>query len=439
MNKDRFSRRALLKSMGISGMMLPLLHAERALGAAAGGPKRFFAMVYGNGARPNFYPTGNDFSAPLGKSIAPLEPFKAKMIMPIGLDYKNLLDDGYQYDGHFTYCATLTGTREKKSESRKATGPSIDQMISDEIAKTVKLRTPMLTLGIRSVGDGCSVSWRSAGVQNPAQQQSASLFTSLFSGVSGGGTGGGTVMPPAQVDTLLKRRQSVLDFVGKELEAFGKRLGAEDRMKIEQHAISIRDIEMRLQGSTTGGGGAPVGANCSMPMNHGSDAQANGANMFDIVAMAFKCDITRVATITISDDGGGDGTSFPWAGSSGDFHGVAHASNDAQMSSISNWFFGLYAGLAKQLDETQEPGGTALDNSVLVSFSNMDEGANHYNGKIPITMVGGLGGYLKTGQVLRYSKQPHNKLLTTICNGMGLMVPGVGAAQYAGTFPEMVK
>jgi hypothetical protein len=41
--------------------------------------------------------------------------------------------------------------------------------------------------------------------------------------------------------------------------------------------------------------------------------------------------------------------------------------------------------------------------------------------------------------VLRYSKQPHNKLLTTICNGMGLMVPGVGAAQYAGTFPEMVK
>jgi hypothetical protein len=426
MKKDRFSRRALLKTLGCSPIVIPLLQSE--LAQAQTKPKRFFAMVYGNGARPNFYPTGNDFSQPLGKSIAPLEPFKAKMIMPIGLDYKHILDDGYQYDGHFTYCATLTGTREKRSESRKAMGPSIDQMISDHIATTVKLKTPMLTLGIRSTGDGCSTSWRSAGVQNPAQQSAAPLLTSLFSG--------GTAMPPAQVDTLLKRRQSVLDFVGKELEAFGKRLGTEDRMKIDQHLVSVRDIEKRLGGATSGGA---AGAGCGQPMSKGSDAKGNGETMFEIVAMAFKCDITRVATITISDDGGGDGTSFPWAGSSGDFHGVAHASNDAQMTSISNWFFTNYANLAKQLDETPEAGATALDNSLLTSWSNMDEGANHFNGKIPITMVGSAGGYLKTGQVVRYSKQPHNKLLATICNAMGLMVPGVGAAQYAGTFPELVK
>jgi hypothetical protein len=428
MNKERFSRRALLKSMGVSGAVMPLLFSEKAQAAGpTGSPRRFFAMVYGNGARPNFYPTGNDFSAPFGKSLAPLEPFKAKMIMPIGLDYKNLLDDGYQYDGHFTYCATLTGTREKKSESRKATGPSIDQMISDNIAKSVTLKTPMLTLGIRSVGDGCSVSWRSAGVQNPAVQQSGPLFSQLFSGTS---------MPPAQVDTLLKRRKSVLDFVGQELTAFGKRLGPEDRMKIDQHLVSVRDLEKRLEGASTGGGG---GANCGMPMNSGSDVQGNAKNMFDIVAMAFKCDVTRVATITISDDGGGDGTSFPWAGSSGDFHGVAHASNDVQMSAITNWFMTLYGGLAKQLDDTPEAGGTALDNSILTSWSNMDEGANHFNGKIPITMIGSCGGYFKTNQVVRLPKQPHNKLLANICNAMGLMVPGVGAAQYAGTFSELVK
>jgi hypothetical protein len=426
MKKDRFSRRSLLKALGASPMVLPLLNHELAQAQTA--PKRFFAMVYGNGARPNFYPTGNDFSAPLGRSIAPLEPFKAKMIMPVGLDYKHILDDGYQYDGHFTYCATLTGTREKRSESRKAMGPSIDQMIADHIAKTVKLKTPMLTLGIRSTGDGCSTSWRSAGVQNPATQQAGPLLSSLFSG--------GTAMPPQQVDTLLKRRQSVLDFVGKELESFGKRLGTDDRMKIEQHLVSVRDIEKRLGGATSGGA---AGANCGTPMSKGTDAKGNGETMFEIVAMAFKCDVTRVATITISDDGGGDGTSFPWVGSSGDFHGVAHASNDMQMTGISNWFFTNYANLAKQLDETAEGGVTALDNSILTSWSNMDEGANHFNGKIPITIVGSGGGYLKTNQVVRLPKQPHNKLLATICNAMGLMVPGVGAAQYAGTFPELVK
>ena len=109
------------------------------------------------------------------------------------------------------------------------------------------------------------------------------------------------------------------------------------------------------------------------------------------------------------------------------------------MTSISNWFFTNYAGLAKALDETPEAGATALDNSILTSWSNMDEGANHFNGKIPITMVGSAGGYFKTGQVLRYQKQAHNKLLTTICNAMGLMVTTVGDAKYAGTFPEMVK
>ena len=138
------------------------------------------------------------------------------MIMPIGLDYKHILDDGYKYDGHFTYCATLTGTREKKSESRKAMAPSIDQMISDDIAKRVQLKAPLLTLGIRSVGDGCSTS-RGArpGVQNAATQQAMPVFTRLFSGAPPWPRAG------AEIDLTRRRRKSVLDFVGKELTAFG--------------------------------------------------------------------------------------------------------------------------------------------------------------------------------------------------------------------------
>jgi hypothetical protein len=427
-NKDRFSRRALLKRLGASAALVPLINAERAFAAGPNGsPKRFFAMVYGNGSRPNFYPAGNDLSAPLGKSLEPLEPFKSKLIIPIGLDYKNLLDDGFQYDGHFTYCAALTGTRQKKSESRQATDASIDQKISDFIGKSVTLKAPMLTLGIRSTGDGCSISWRSAGVQNPAQQSAAPLFTSLFSGTS---------MPPAMVDTTLKRNQSLLDYVGKDLAAFGKRLGPEDRMKLEQHAESVRLLEKQLSNAPTGGAAGP---GCGKPVMGGGDVAGNGISMMNIVAMAFKCDVTRVATLAISDDGGGDGTSFPWVGSSGDFHKVAHASNDAQMTAITAWFMTLTATLAKQLNDTQEGGVTALDNSILLSMSNMDEGANHYNGKIPITILGSGGGYLKTNQVVRYQKGAHNKLLTTICNAMGLMVPGIGAAQYAGNLPELVK
>jgi hypothetical protein len=432
-NKDRFSRRALLRRMGISGAFIPLLWAERAHAVGpTGSPRRFFAMVYGNGARPNFYPTGSDLSAPLGKSLAPLEPFKSKMIIPIGLDYKNLLDDGFDYDGHFTYCAALTGTREKKSESRKATDASIDQKISDEIGKTVKLKSPMLTCGIRSTGDGCSISWRSAGVQNPAVQNAGTMFRSMFAGAGAGAP----AMPVEMVDTQLKRNKSLLDFVGKELVAFGKRLGPEDRMKLDQHAVSVRELEKQLSGGPIGG---VVGAGCGMPAAGGTDVPGNAKATMDIIAMAFKCDISRVATLSISDDGGGDGTSFPWVGASGDFHQTAHASKDAEMTNITAWFMSLTAQLAQQLEATAEPGGTALDNSILLSMSNMDEGANHYNGKIPITMVGSCGGFFKTNQVVRYTKQAHNKLLTSICNAMGLPVTGIGAPQYAGTLPELIK
>ena len=270
-NKDRYSRRAFLKSLGISAG--PGAPAARREGAGArvqtGHPSASSPLTHGNGVRPNFYPAGNDFSAPFGKSIAPLEPFKAKMIMPIGLDYKHILDDGYKYDGHFTYCATLTGTREKKSESRRATAASIDQMISDDIAKKVQLKSPMLTLGIRSTGDGCSISWRSAGVQNPATQQAMPVFTKLFSGDAPMAPMGGAPM----IDLTLRRRKSVLDFVSKELTAFRRAWAPRTGSRSSSTPSSLRDLEKRLVTPVTGGGG---GANCGKPMIAGTSAEQNG-------------------------------------------------------------------------------------------------------------------------------------------------------------------
>jgi hypothetical protein len=427
MNHERFSRRALLKRMGLSTAMLPLLHAERALGAAPNGfPKRFISVTHGNGVIANsFYPTDNTLT--LGPTLASLEPFKAKMIMPIGLDYKSILDDGFQYDGHFTYCATLTGTREKKSESRKALGPSIDQMMADEIAKKVTLKAPLLTLGIKSVGDGCSTSWRASGQQNVAEADPARLFTRLFSGAA---------MAPAQMAQVNLRQQSILDFSAKELGAFGKRLGTDDRMKIDAHLQSVRQLEMQLKNGAT----AVTPANCTSPTLTGmKDANGLAKDMFNIVAIALRCDAARVVTITMFDDGGGDGNSFPWVGVNKDYHAVAHAGQGgaADKIKIDGWIYSNVANLAQQLDATVEGTGTALDNSVIATFSDMDDGANHFNGKIPITLTGSCGGYFKTNKVFRYKGVAHNKLLASLCNAMDVPVTGIGAPAYAGDLPEL--
>ncbi len=429
-NKDRYSRRAILKTLGVSAAMVPLLHTERALGQTMPGgfPKRFVAVTHGNGViASSFYPAGTTLE--LGPTLASLAPFKAKMIMPTGLDYKHILDDGYDYDGHFTYCATLTGTREKRSESRVALGPSIDQMMADHIAKTTPLKAPLLTLGIQSVGDGCSTSWKSARVENKMELDPMRLFGRVFSGAA---------MPPAQIDQTRQRQKSILDFVNKELAAFGRRLGADDRFKLEAHQQSVRELELRLNNAGSIGASA---ANCMGPTiagGGGTDAKAKA--MFDIAAVALKCDVTRVVTITMYDDGGGDGNSFPFLGVNRDYHAVAHGGSGqaAAKIKIDSWIYSNVANLAKQLDETPEGGVTALDNSVIATFSDMDDGANHYNGRIPVTLTGSCGGYLKTNQVVKYSKVAHNKLLATLCNAMGMQVSGVGAAAYAGTLPELV-
>jgi len=430
MNHERFSRRALLKRMGLSAAMLPLLHAEKARGAMPSGfPKRFVSVGHGNGVIGNaFFPTGNTLVP--GPTLASLAPFSAKMIMPIGLDYKTIIDDGFKYDGHFTYCAGLTGTRENRSESRNALGPSIDQMISDDIAKRVTLKAPLLTLGIKSVGDGCSTSWRAAGQQNAAELDPTRLFTTLFSSPN---------MAPAQIAQLNLRDQSVLDFATQEFTAFGKRLGTDDRMKIDAHLQSVRQLETQLKNDAMAGTTGPT--TCTAPvLGNGKDAAGLAKDMFNIVAIALKCDVTRVVTITMFDDGGGDGNTFPWLGVNKDYHAVAHlgAAGASDKNNIDGWIYSNVGSLAQQLDATMEGAGTALDNSVIFTFSDMEDGSSHFNGNIPITLTGKAGGYLKTNQVLHYPGVAHNKLLTTLCNAMDLPVTGIGAAAYAGNLPELV-
>ena len=430
-NKDRFSRRALIKKLGISAAMVPLIHAERALGQTVPGgfPKRFVAVTHGNGVvGSSFYPPGSTLT--LGSTLASMEPFKAKMNMPIGLDYKHILDDGFRYDGHFTYCATLTGTREKRSESRKALSPSIDQMMADHIAKTTPLKAPLLTLGIKSVGDGCSTSWRASGQQNTMELDPRRLFGRVFSGAA---------MAPGMVDQTRLRQKSILDFVSKELTAFGRRLGNEDRFKIEAHTQSVRELETRLNNAGSIGAGA---ANCQGPtIGAGAGTDISAKAMFDITAIALKCDVTRVVTITMYDDGGGDGNNFPFLGINSDYHAVAHGGSGsaANKIKIDAWIYSNVANLAKQLDETPEGDVTALDNSVIATFSDMDDGTNHFNGKIPITLTGSCGGFFKTGRVFRMPGVAHNKLLATLCNAMGMQVAGIGSPAYAGTLPELTS
>ena len=109
---------------------------------------------------------------------------------------------------------------------------------------------------------------------------------------------------------------------------------------------------------------------------------------------------------------------------------------------IDRWIYEQIAILVKGLADTPEVGGTALDNTVIMIGNGMCEGADHGVQGIPWLLIGSCGGYFKTGRVVKFgtwigkagnyytaaSGVPHNKLLATLCNAMGVPMTGFGPA-----------
>jgi Protein of unknown function (DUF1552) len=441
--RARLSRRVFLKSVGATAAFLPMLEGERAL-AAGTGPKRLVTIAWGNGvAQPNFYPPADDPTA--SDIMAPLASLKAKVTMVAGLDMKNMLDGGHTYDGHFSYPTMFTGTyKNTGGQNCTATGASIDQIVSTNIAKTVNLPVPMLVITVQ----GKSTSYRADGTMNTGENKADRLFKTLFSGIA-------QPMGTATVSPLNARRKSVIDYLVPELTGFAARRGTEDKAKIQAHLDSIRQLEKSLT-ATTG----PV-AGCA-PVDPGAPtAYQDQVKAFsDLIAMAFRCDVTRTVAISWADDGGSGPYTMPFLNLGGttmmdvgEVHGIAHEGKTGypKKIKIDTWYMQQLAYLAGLLDGTTESGGTVLDNSLIVMGNDMSEGSFHSISNIPYVMVGRAGGALQAGRTVRVGSWatktgaywssgntgvPHNRLLASISTLMDVPATSFGTG-YTGNLTEI--
>jgi len=442
----KYSRRALLKRLGLGAGFLPLLSTERARGAAANGfPTRLIAVTWTDGiCPPNFYPTGaaGPLPATLPSILSPLQPWASKLLVMRAankqvspFDLKVMMDVGANYGGHFTYPSLLTGGVSSPNGTAEVptitnTAPSIDQLYADYLA-TSGVNSALLNVGCRPYKS--YTSWRSAGTPNTAQTDPYKLFTNLF---------GGAGMPPVQVDALLARRRSVLDFVGKQLTAFSSNLGTDDKNKVQVHLESIRSLERQLTPTTGTTPPTTCTAPTITPTGLSFNAIANYPNhvkfMADLVSAAVICGKSRAITMDLIDNGGGNSLTFPWLDiPSPDFHAIAHqgSANYAQKAVIDQWFYQqAVAQVAGKLAAVTEGDGTVLDNTVILVCNDMSEGAAHYVGQIPYVILGSAGSFFKTGRMVTFANQvPNNHLLTTVLHSLGMTsVTGVGDAKYAG-------
>jgi Protein of unknown function (DUF1552) len=444
MRSDRYSRRALLKAMGIGAGFLPLLNAERSPAATASGfPTRFISITWTNGAvPPNFYLPTSVSAGPLATTttlpsvLSSLQPYMSKLLLmrsantqtsPFNLSV--MVDAGNTFGGHSAYGSILTGFN-------AGGGPSLDTAISNNLASTAGVTNAQLNVGGRP--GGSSTSYRAAGQKNTSQTNMSTLYSSLFAGQS---------LPVAQVNALFQRRKSALDFVSTELTAFAANLGTDDKITVQNHMDSVRQLESQLQSSSS-----PSTGTCTAPANTGaglSFSNNSGYNtlitfMADIVAAAVICGKARCVTMDLIDDGGGNSLNFPWLNiSSPDYHAIAHqgVSGYTQKTAIDQWFYkACVAEVVTKLAAAPEGSGTVLDNTCILVSSDMNIGNNHDVMGIPYLIIGSCGGFFKTGQLVTFpSAVPNNQLLTSIAHAMGLQVTGFGNTKYTGDLDSSLK
>jgi hypothetical protein len=394
--RARLSRRAFLRRVGASAALLPLLDVERARAAAPGGfPKRIVTIAWANGvAQSLFYPPGDDpTDSPI---LQPLAPLKSKVTLVVGVDLKLMVDGGHGADGHFSAPSLFTATyKNVGGQSCTATGASIDQVVASAVDKQVNLPVPLLNISVQ----GMSTSYRADGSLNTSETDPARLFQTLFASQA---------LPPAQLEALKARRQSVLDYVKTELASYGARLGTDDRAKLGTHLDSIRQLEASL-------GAMPPGAACAAADPGAPTEYQTSLKAFsDLVATALRCDLTRAVSLVWADHGGSAPYTLPFlnlGGSDlpiGEVHAIAHEGPDgyARKAKVDGWYMSQLAYLAQALDATPEGAGTALDNSLLVMGNAQAEGSTHRVDDIPFVLVGGAGGALRTGRTVRAGAWP---------------------------------
>jgi hypothetical protein len=417
----------MLRRLGCSAAMLPLLHTEKAAWAQgpAGFPKRYVQIIRSNGvAPPQFYPSGDDPTA--SEALSPLAPWKSKVLLPVGVNYQAMIDNGSGGKGHASYPTAFTGYFQ-------GNGPSLDQVLADKIGNQVKLAMPLINVFIRGDYAG-PASWRSGRVRARGESNPAKLFDLLFSGAS---------LPTEQIDLLRLRRRSVLDYLGKELEAFGTRLGVEDKVKIAEHMQSVRQLEKQLVAPVPAAGGGSCKSPTLAAVSFGdiNNYPAQLKAMGEITAVAMRCDLTRVAHMSWEDDGGSNPSSFPFLSGNPNNHGVAHAGAGQYGTKvrIDRFYVEMLAHMVKLFAETPEAGGSMLDNTVINFTNGMNRGEAHGVGGVPWVMVGTCGGYFRTGRVVRTGGISNNRILASCSNAMGFPAGGFGDPKYGGTADSVLR
>jgi hypothetical protein len=433
--KQALPRRTFLRGAGVA-VALPLLDAMvpalSALAATPARPVRRLGFIYTpNGATMAAWtPAGEGAITELSPTLNPLAPFLDQVIVPTGLSQRQAESWG---DGNGEHSrgqtVWLSGVHPKRTEGADVqNATTIDQLAAHALGQD----TPLLSLemaleqnylvGNCDNGYSCvywnTISWRTPTTPLPMEVNPRVVFERLF------GDGGS----PAQRRSQMHDDRSILDSVRDSVASLQRRLSPVDRNAVSGYLDAMREIERRIQVSERQSDESPLelpDRPIGVPDNYDDHAKL----MFDLAALAFQADITRVFTLLL----GREQTNrpYPFIGVPEAHHSVSHHQNDpvklAKAAKINTYHIELLARFAERLKATPDGDGTLLDHSMLLQGSGLSNSDQHSHIDLPLVLVGGGAGRLKGGRHLRYPKDtPMNNLHLALLDKVGVPVEQFG-------------
>jgi hypothetical protein len=436
--KKHMSRRTILRGGG-AALALPLLDAMipagTALAQTAAAPKpRFVGCFVPHGMAPGYWVPAKEgaLDAVLPFNFKPLEPFVDHTVILSGLHSRSAEPPpGATGADHWVAAAFLCANKPKKTAGADVyAGTTIDQIIAQKIGRENLMPSMQLAVedpGANSsnCGEGYSctytntISWSSPTQPLPMELNPQVVFERMFGD-------GSTVEQRAK---RRKRDGSILDSLTASLSRLRSQSSVSDRATIDNYTENVREIERRLEIAMKASTVAPT--DMSVPVGVPQTFDEHIKLQFDLLALAFQADITRVGTLLFARDL--TGRTYPECEApTVGFHNASHHGEDprriAELSKINQYHVKMLAHLVGKLAKTPDGDGTLLDHSLVLYGSNMGNSNQHVHFDVPHVLVGGLNGKLKGRRHLAYPTKtvPTGNLLLSVLDMYGIHQDSIG-------------
>lgn len=412
------SRRTVLKGVG-AALGLPwleaMLPAARASLPTAQAPLRMGFFFVPNGVHmPGWKPetAGADFTLPY--ILEPLAPHQQHLLVISGLAHDKGRANGDGPGDHARSLASfLTASQPYKTAGANLrAGISVDQVAAQHVGH----RTPLASLelgcdkgaqsGNCDSGYSCAyssnISWRSPSQPAGKEINPRLVFERMF----------GDPRQNESADARARRQkyqQSVLDFVRDDASRLNSRLGQNDRRKLDEYFTSIREIEQRIVRAETLPAEAPRSGQLAIERPGGipEEYEEHIRLMFDLLALAYQTDQTRISTFMFANEG--SNRSYAFLEVPEGHHDLSHHGGDEakqeKIRAINRFHMEQFAYLVERLKAMPEGEGSVLDHSLLLYGGGIGDGNRHNHDDLPVALVGRAGGAVTSGRHLQLANE----------------------------------